>query len=868
MGKSKLSRSEKVYQKIKELTEKINGFDDSMLNLTTETIAEKTNLDRSNVSRELNKLFDIRKVIKVEGKPVIYLDKAAAEEKFNRPLAKDTYANIKELEAEVCRDGKISDSPPAEKNSVLDTLIGSKDSIKAQIDQGKAAILYPPHGLHMIIVGETGVGKSTFAEAMYKYAVESERLAPEAPFIIFNCADYSENPQLLLSQLFGYVKGAFTGAEKEKKGIVELANGGILFLDEIHRLPPEGQEMMFLLMDKGIFRRLGESENFRSSKLLIIAATTEDPKSTMLHTFIRRIPLIIKLPPLRQRSANERVTLIYNFFRQEFLRVKVPVRVSNEVIKALVIYDCPGNIGQLKSDIQLICAKGFLDYISGGKSSIEIKLSQLSESIISGYFNIRDRRKEFINFINLNNKGSVCFSENKMDWPEYTGNSFVGSGDRNSREDIYEIIQSQFLNLASTELSGKEIREKIDSQIERYFHRLFNKVDTGPNVLNQEAIFTIINPKILSIVEEILEEMKEEIGGALDIKIKYGLALHINTLIERIQIGSVISNPNKDEIKLKHPIEYRIAEKLRQTLQERLDISIPQDEAAFLTMFICAIKNGENDNSIGILVIAHGQSTALSMAEVANKLLGVRQARAIDMPLEEKIENILDKAVGEVKNINRGKGVLLLVDMGSLTSFADIITERTGIETRCLGMVTTLTVIEATRKSLIPDVDLDKLYYELEKLAPVPNTAEAGTSIGFKDAYVEKALINILEETLSFLNVRKACSLLLECLKRILAVIGRDMDDNIKTKFLFHCCCMVERVIRGEAFINNSIDEILKYKKSYFKLIKKEFECVEEAFGISIPDTETGYVVEILDTHYDTHLTGTAGIDTDLKNSG
>ena len=60
----------------------------------------------------------------------------------------------------------------------------------------------------------------------------------EAPFVMFNCAEYANNPQLLLSQLFGYTKGSFTGAVKDKAGLIEEANGGVLFLDEIHRLPP------------------------------------------------------------------------------------------------------------------------------------------------------------------------------------------------------------------------------------------------------------------------------------------------------------------------------------------------------------------------------------------------------------------------------------------------------------------------------------------------------------------------------------------------------------------------------------------------------------------------------------------------------
>ena len=136
----------------------------------------------------------------------------------------------------------------------------------------------------------------------------------------FNCADYANNPQLLLGQLFGMQKGAFTGAQ-EQRGLLEIAEGGILFLDEVHRLPGEGQEMLFTFIDKGCFRRLGETESERTARVLLIAATTESPGSSLLKTFTRRIPMVIELPPLRERSAEERYRLITGFFKEEALRL-------------------------------------------------------------------------------------------------------------------------------------------------------------------------------------------------------------------------------------------------------------------------------------------------------------------------------------------------------------------------------------------------------------------------------------------------------------------------------------------------------------------------------------------------------------------
>ena len=171
---------------------------------------------------------------------------------------------------------------------------------------------------------------------------------------------------------------------KAKPIICLLYTSGILFLDEIHRLSPEGQEKLFLLMDQGVFSRLGEAKSPRRASVLIIGATTENPVESMLATFLRRIPMHIVLPPLEERSFEERVTLILRFLWQEARNVDRPILLSFDVLQALCFYDCAANIGQLASDIRLTCASAWYDCLYENGESLEIGLKHLAERVRQG----------------------------------------------------------------------------------------------------------------------------------------------------------------------------------------------------------------------------------------------------------------------------------------------------------------------------------------------------------------------------------------------------------------------------------------------------------------------------------------------------
>ena len=262
----------------------------------------------------------------------------------------------------------------------FEKLIGYDESLASLVNQCKATISYPPSGLPLLLYGPTGTGKSFLAQLMYEYAINQGLIAEDRNFLIVNCSEYANHPELLTANLFGHKKGAFTGADRDNPGLIKLAEGGVLFLDEVHCLKAECQEKLFLFMDKGIYHMVGDNEKWYTSSVRLIFATTEKPQEVLLKTLLRRIPMIVTVPSLAERGSHERLQLIHSIFQDEEKRIHKSIHISSLVYRLLLSCECEGNIGELKNAIQASCVNAL--FASDQKSSIlEIRAFNLPEKL-------------------------------------------------------------------------------------------------------------------------------------------------------------------------------------------------------------------------------------------------------------------------------------------------------------------------------------------------------------------------------------------------------------------------------------------------------------------------------------------------------
>lgn len=587
-------------------------------------------------------------------------------------------------------------------NDYFSSLIGFDGSLKVQVEQAKAAISYPPNGLHVLLLGPSGVGKSYLAECMYNFAKSTSNFNDNSQFIVFNCADYADNPQLLLSQLFGSVKGAYTGASENKKGLVEICDKGILFLDEVHRLPSEGQEILFGILDKGIYRRLGETETTRKSNVMIIAATTENVESSLLLTFRRRIPMVIEIPPVKDRPFEEKFELIKQSFLSESYRIDKDILVSKEVIKDLMKYECQGNIGQLKSDIQVACAISFLENTLHKLSILSINQKHIPEHI----------RQESV-YSKIENADIEKFIVEDI-FISHKGEKVISLGQKEDREigNIHKFIESRQAGLKFAGYDDEEITKLLSQQVELELIRRAKAINYTS--VNKEELISLVGLKSLETVKQAISMAKKDLPG-IKPDIIYPLAVHLNSTYERLINGKEIVNPKIKVIKSKYELEFKVAEKMCSLISERLNITIPEDEIGFITMYLKNYqgKFEHDDGKVSVIIMTHGK-VASAMAEVTNKFLGVNHAIGLDMEFSDSPDLMLEKAIKIVRETERGKGCIILVDMGSLVTFGDIITARTGIDTRIIGRVDTLMALEAVRKAVLTNLSLEEIVQDLE----------------------------------------------------------------------------------------------------------------------------------------------------------
>lgn len=600
---------------------------------TAAGIADSLHISRNTVSQYLNERVKTGDVIKINSRPVYFFVREAVENKRSGVVTKCTFDSFEQLAQELVGDAQD-----------FEQLIGCNNSLSSVVEHCKAAVSYPG-GLPILINGPTGTGKSMIASMMYEYAVNQNIIGKNKKFVAVNCSEYANNPELLTTNLIGNVKGAYTGADEDNPGLISLADGGLLFLDEVHCLKAECQEKLFFFMDKGMYHKVGDNENWYYSKCRLVFATTEDPQNVLLKTLLRRIPITITVPALKDRPLIEKRELIYTIFTKESKRLGKEILISNLAYQSLMDFEFIGNVGALKNAIKAACANSFL--VHQGEPKLKIQVADLPDYI-------------FPSLTSVQLKSSTHGMQEAMIPIERLKGSL---NQASPLLHLYSQLVTQYEGYQTSTNAFPAYMEKTGILIQSYidyvmFHNRYQKNTS-------EAYLLKLLDKIYSIVmnKYSINIPNNEIKIYSRILVEYSkCATDANVWISAHQktVKALV-----EEVQERMPRIFHIAEEIVENVRLNLDLELDELLLVIIAIAFAGYQNEEVSSCVGV-ILCHGYSTASSIADTANRMLGQYVFDGIDMEINITIDKVAQLADDYLKRKGTIHELIFLVDMGSL----------------------------------------------------------------------------------------------------------------------------------------------------------------------------------------------------------
>lgn len=705
-GKDKMAYVKTKKEVLRYVQSKTHAQGQQTLTQTTAyEVSKELNISRALASQYLNELTKEGAVIKINSRPVYFLDRKTLEEAHGVSLSFNSYLSISELKQALAKGNKGKHD--------FEKLIGSSSGLSYEVEQCKAAVKYPPRGLPILITGQNGTGKGFLASLTFEYAQNNGILTSKSTFQRFCCSEY-EDAQQALDALFGLEGSA---DPHESQGALRRADGGILYLSDVQFLGREAQDKLAQLLDTGGYNTADQTEAMRESSARLILSSCEEPETHLSKRLLRRLPVVIHMPALSDRPVEEREQLILRFFCQESERMKKEIFISNRVFDTLLQYEFPANIEQLKNCIQSSCANALVQQ-EAQQDELLIYLYHLPEYLmvtarVDGRYSDEQR-----SMMNVRSFGKDTIAQT------------VGQ--------YYDSILSEYDAYCSNHCDQDTLLRKLTQ------------------IFNDYSDYLVFSKRFANAKIDAIERVMETVFGVMSDKYYLQLPGHFNYVFSRcLYLQMRLNAPDQDErvagclnllLRL-FPKEALLAEEISRMIEQSLDVSINGFSQLLLVLGLRQYSQDVRMDAIRGIIICHGYSTASSIADVVNRLTGSRVFEAIDMPIDISVQEIAVRFKKYVNYVPGPKDVILLVDMGSLEDMNTLLSGQTDLNLGIINNVSTRLALDVGCKiqnhtpmreileiACSGHVSTYKLMERQKKKAAVLFVSEAGVSVARKMA--------------------------------------------------------------------------------------------------------------------------------------
>ncbi len=828
-----MKRLEKILSIIDEETRKAaasNTLDKAALD--TLYISQLAGIDRTNASKIMNRLWREGSLIKIEGHPVIYLSRRVLQKAYDA----DNLPNTIFRGDSVTRYLKEKGSNLETADDLYEKIIGADGSLHDQIRDAKSAIMYPPYGLPLLIIGNPGVNKLKIASCLHEYARKAGRKPANSKFILVECSGYhsAESVSSFLTLIFG-------SAKENDRGYLSACTHGTLYFSNLPLLHPIARNAITDLLDRGVYTREGDSASHPLACSIIASATPE--KTEDLDYLSRYFPVTIRLPDLDQRGIYEKTEEVLALFEQEAVSIHRTIRISKDILNLFVQMDYPENLSGMRAEVKQACARAFLTS-SESLSTIIVSYQHLSLNMLSSREQI-SRLSAVRSVLSLIDTDYILFE----------------AGGHCTTLDIFQKLPSkleisrfdQFLDKLDTDTSS------VISVSDFISENISTIVNCGNAQLKKIDIQ--INPVVSQVFEETLQKTPFEELYSRNPRLLKGLMLHLTNRLNQLEEQNNSGTGMKIESS-RDLVEGTI--KIADTITERLEsifhVSFPESDLYFIAMYLTIAEKWDQKEMVPLLIISHGKSIATQLKEYLDTIYRKQiPISAIDYIPGMQMNDLLELVTIRCNELDHGQGIIIAADGSPFENVSDYIVSTLHIRCRCVKC--------SSLDGLMKIADRISRYQSLEQImlsigaesdalsASAPQPVSSGSQ-----SIIYRLTNEFLQPSLTFLYASKAVDALMLSLSGILEDLHLPYTNELATKFLCHSVNMLERVIRTDPLPYPKVNSFIRSNLNVYQTIEKNLQNVNELYGISIPKEEIAYITEILLEPLDAESAGTPSV--------
>lgn len=585
-------------------------------NYTTAAIAESLAVSRNLASQYLNELVRAGLVVKAGARPVHYFHRRALERYFQAKIERSAYPSVSEL---FSRQGRAD---------LLDfsQAIGHELSLSSCIDQLRAAMKYPPHGLPVLLLGAPGTGKAMLAQLMLEYGRNTGILHPEAKLVTIDCSRYQND-----------IHG-FADTYRMQGGWAERCSGGVLYFKDAYLLTPSAQELVLNWTEREAgMQRMSQAQAPELPRFVL--STSRDASDATTRALARRIPMVATVPSLRDRSQEEREELTLHFFKEEGRRMGTDILISRGAFRCLASASFEENVRGLRSCVTNCCAEAYLERTA---DKLTIRTYQLPPEILSA---------------------SPLDDQDEADTQLIDTTRSIESQVDDRAAGILDTMLTSYEGYRAGELDPcscvAQLLERV-RDLEDYL--AFNQAPTHSKSAAYEHIAD-------SIVSDINDLYSIDLSRKSSHLIAQSICLQ---LWPPTSLSRWISAHGQELVAMLELVAQRrrfaatVAARLHEELGRVLGIELGDLGRLLVLAHVSLTQDlSRRRRSVGI-ILSHGYSTATSIADAANRILHERVFEAIDMPYDQRVKDVVGPLQQIIDRFSYVDELAILVDMGSL----------------------------------------------------------------------------------------------------------------------------------------------------------------------------------------------------------